>query len=290
MTLDEFDQICLFLLNSGRYKLSLLGGEPTSHPQLPLFLEHALNLGLSVSIVTNGEIPAQYLAHLSGYNRSQIALLVNLSKNLRGHVHLSPFQKATLEQAGHLISLSFTIGEEMPVVSSWIDLVDTYGLHPHIRIGIAHPSPHMANLSLAPRDRVSVGETLVEIANQLHKERIGLGLDCGLTPCMFADETWQELQRLSVHSAFACGPIPDVGPGLEAWHCYPLYDLGRRKITNFATLIQLNTWLANLTEPYRLVGIREECLPCPHQLSGVCSGGCLGSVISSFEAQESSRV
>jgi hypothetical protein len=289
MTLDEFDRICAFLLRSDRHNLSLLGGEPTSHPQFPLFLEHALNAGLAVSVVTNGEIPAQHLPHLCRYSRNQVALLVNLSNNLRGEVHLSHCQRAALEQAGHLISLSFTIGEKPPAVAPWIDLVRTYSLHPQIRIGIAHPSPHMANLSLAPRDRESVGETLVEIARQLRHQGIGLGLDCGLTPCMFVGEAWQDLQQLSVQSAFACGPIPDIGPGLEAWHCFPLYDLGRRKITDFSTLAELNAWLAGLTAPYRLVGIREECLTCPHQLRGVCSGGCLGHVISSFEQQVSSR-
>jgi hypothetical protein len=106
---------------------------------------------------------------------------------------------------------------------------------------------------------------------------------------MFSKEAWQDLQRFSVHSAFACGPIPDIGPGLEAWHCFPLYDLGRTRIADFATLTELNAWQAGLTAPYRLVGIREECLTCPHQLRRECSGGCLGHVVTSFERQGSSR-
>ncbi|MGA9350039.1 MAG: radical SAM protein [Anaerolineae bacterium] len=289
MTLDEFDEACAFLRGGDRPSLSLLGGEPTTHPQFPLFVDHALSAGFAVRVVTNGEIPAQHLVRLCRFDRDQVTLLVNLSSNIRGVVHLTPRQRNTLKQAGSLISLSFTIGQEQPDVSSWIDLVTTYGLHPHIRIGIAHPSPRMQNRSLLPRDRYRVGETLVQIARQLDEKGINLGLDCGLTPCMFTEDSWQELRRLSAHSSFACGPIPDIGPGLEAWHCFPLYDLGHCKLTDFATLAEVNAWLSGLTAAYRLIGIREECISCPYQLRKECSGGCLGHVIASFDQPDRLR-
>lgn len=283
MTLAEFQEICDFLHASNRTCLSLLGGEPTTHPQFLTFLEHAIASGFEVRVVTNGEIPAAHLPHLIRFERQQLTLLVNLSSNTRGEVHLSHRQRIALEQTGGLISLSFTLGQEPPDVSSWAELVTAYGLHPHIRIGIAHPSPHLQNRSLPPVDRTAVGLILVQIARQLHEKGISLGIDCGLTPCMFTEESVLELKHLGVHSPFVCGPIPDIGPGLEVWHCFPLYGFAQCRITDFSTLEEVNDWLSSLTKPYRLVGIFEECFTCQYQLRQECSGGCLGHVVASFD-------
>ena len=61
MTLDEFREACAFLRGGDRSSLSLLGGEPTTPPQFPLFVDHAMSAGFAVRVVTNGEISPQHL-------------------------------------------------------------------------------------------------------------------------------------------------------------------------------------------------------------------------------------
>ena len=54
MSLPDLETCIDFLTRSGSTDLKLLGGEPTTHPEFPRFVEAGLRRGLTVTVFTNG--------------------------------------------------------------------------------------------------------------------------------------------------------------------------------------------------------------------------------------------
>ena len=56
MSYDEFRQVCDSLVGVTEYIYFHILGEPTMHPDLPLFLDYAISLGFKTAITTNGTL------------------------------------------------------------------------------------------------------------------------------------------------------------------------------------------------------------------------------------------
>lgn len=79
MSLDMFHRSLTFLSSSGIKDLSILGGEPTLHPQFCDFIDAALSCFDSVMVFTNGDMPARAREYLAGAPNGRVIVLVNLT-------------------------------------------------------------------------------------------------------------------------------------------------------------------------------------------------------------------
>jgi hypothetical protein len=101
-------------------------------------------------------------------------------------------------------------------------------------------------------------------------------MDCGFTACMFTPTEVGTLQRCGVRFSFACGVVIDIGPGLEAWFCFPLFQLHRERVLDSKNMHELARKFHVFTHEYfnKEVGIFEECAGCDYMKRRLCQGGC----------------
>lgn len=97
MDADILETTLEFGRNMGISKLSLLGGEPTLHPQLPEIIKKAFTLGYEkVSITTNGVFASSKIEELASSNLSNISFSIDGSTpEIHNMIRPSPNGKDT---------------------------------------------------------------------------------------------------------------------------------------------------------------------------------------------------
>ena len=172
--------------------------------------------------------------------------------------------------------LSYTIFDLNASASHLFDLIDEYGLQRAIRTGIALPILHGGNSYIALDDYKRASDYLVRVASEAASRQIVMSMDCGFIACMFTDEQLGHLQRCGGELNFSCGAAVDIGPGLQAWNCFPLFQVGRVDAMKASSLRELMDMLsaAVKAELGDACGVKPECHTCDLMRRHLCEGGC----------------
>lgn len=257
--------------------VGLLGGEPFQYPELRKVIDLLKFHHVHAKIFTSATDPLPEGMEDFCVECGEINFVVNVgdrsSYNDRQFANLEHF----FEKFHSISALSYTIFDlEKDNPDFLFDMIDHYQLVRNIRTGIALPIYKGGNQYIHLEDYKKAGEYFVKCSERAAKRHITMSMDCGFQACMFNDQQIGRLTRLGAGLGFMCGAAIDIGPGLQAWNCFPLFQLGRVNALEAKSMEDLQKMLnAKLEETLGCqVGVLPECAECDLLKRGLCEGGC----------------
>jgi MoaA/NifB/PqqE/SkfB family radical SAM enzyme len=293
---EDIIYIADLLLASSSRGISLLGGEPTLHPDFGDIVLYLVARGFHVHVFTSGIMSDATFAilqrKLGALPRERLAFICNANdprhspENELTSVHrfLAAFAAQT--------TLGFNIYRPDFDLHFLFDTINRFGLERRIRLGLAHPIPGEANQHLAINDMPRMAQRLLDHVPDLAAMKIDIGFDCGFPYCLF-DE--QQVGRLFPvmrgRLSFGCGPAIDISPDMSVWSCFPLSNLSRRSLFEFDSLADITAYYEGIGKKVRVEagGLFEACDDCRYREQGLCSGGCLAHILGGFRGEAKVR-
>ena len=270
-----------FLQHSGHRRVSLIGGEPTLHPEFADIALYFLARAFEVTVFTSGILSDARLGEIKTYlgdaPPNRLTYVCNVNDPLQ-----TPDTDGADEQLGRFLAiagrramLGFNIYRDDFSLGFAFDLIERHDLKRAMRLGIAHPTAGGANAFL-PVDRI--GPAIARLASfkaEFERLAIAPSLDCGFPLCRFSDADLGWLVRLGGRPSFICRPAIDVTPDMQVYACFPLATHGRASLFAFNTLQEVT---AHFTAEHARIradrpGIFDECASCQSRSQGVCAGG-----------------
>lgn len=285
---DNLIYVADFMEASGDKKLSLLGGEPTLHPQFVDFTLYLLARGFRVSVFTSGILSKSALDNAAGaldrFSHEQLQFVCNIN---------DPEQTGTPEAEtdalhrflsvfGPQTAVSFNIYRVDFQMDYVISCVNRYGMNRNLRLGLAHPIPESRNQFVSPEALSDVFRRLAEYMPLFDRHRIRIGFDCGFPLCKVDDALLAPLFRSSDNGIrFKCGSAIDIGPDLSLWSCFPLGAFHKRSLLEFNSMREILDFYLKRNQAIRseIAGIYEACEACRFREEDRCSGGCLAHLL-----------
>ncbi len=276
LTLNEIEQF-LHHFEDQIDSIGLLGGEPFLYPHLIETIHLLERHHIHAKIFTSATDPLPEGFDELDISRGNINFIVNVGDrktyNEKQFEHLETF----FERFHSVSALSYTIFDiEKDNPQFLFDMIDHYKLVRNIRTGIALPIYKGGNSYIALDDYKKAGVYFCQCAEEAAKRHITLSMDCGFQACMFDDTQIGRLIRLGANIGFMCGAALDIGPGLMAWNCFPLFQLGRVYALDAGSLNELKNMLKLKLEENigKQAGVFEACEQCDLYRRELCEGGC----------------
>ena len=286
MSLEDFDKALAFLKRSNCRVVSLLGGEPTIHPQFDKILSRVSGSGLPLKLFSNGLMRDETVRRLVELD-VQVSVSVNVNEPGSSPVSEVAHVLRTLSALGHKASLSFNI---YTLESDWsflTGLILDHGLERAIRFGVAMPILGVKNTFLPLDQYREVGRRLAAFSDRCSEHDISVRLDCGFTACMFSHEEIGRMLCNGTDVTFRCASIIDIGTDLRVWSCFPLSGATNVRLDDFDSRQEIVEFYDKMFSAYRRAGSLPSCIGCPQIRRQQCLGGCVVHSIRSFgqEAQ-----
>ncbi|MDR0604120.1 MAG: radical SAM protein [Bacteroidales bacterium] len=263
---------------SGEFnQIGLLGGEPFLYPYLGEVLELLWQQNIIPKIFTSATDTMPKSIRYLNIRKHLLKFIVNVgtrdSYTDEKYKNLNNF----FAKFHAVSSLSYTILALDANPEFLFDIIDHFKLLTRsIRIGVALPIYKGGNQYVDKKDYKDLGKFIIKFAQMAYKRNVMLEMDCGFTACMFTQIEFGILKRLGVRSSFVCDVAIDIGPGLKAWNCFPLFQLHKENVLESKSINELirkfNTKMNNYFN--HQVGIYEECVDCKYYKWYVCQGGC----------------
>ena len=276
LTVSEIETL-LQRFNGQFIELGFLGGEPFLYPYLGEALKLLWSHNVAPKIFTSATDPLPDSINDLDITIHPVSFIVNTgnreSYNDEKYKNLTTF----LEKFHTVSLLSYTISELDADPTFLFDIIDKFRLLTRsIRVGIALPIYKGGNQYIDKQDYTKTGKFFVEFAKKAYERNVILGMDCGFTACMFTPTEVGTLQRCGVRYSFSCRAVVDIGPGLEAWSCFPLFQLHRERVLDSKNLRELSNKFDIFMNEYfnNQVGIFEKCADCEYLKRNLCEGGC----------------
>lgn len=294
MAWKDFIYLVDFLEASGDKHVSLLGGEPTLHPEFADYIVYLLERGFAVNTFTSGIMNEKRLRRLervlAGANPDMLSFVVNINDPLKSNYSETERVKCFLESFGHVSSPGYNMYRPKFEMGFLFDYINTYGMRRHLRLGLTHPIAGKKNAYIRLHEIKQMIETLLSYEEYFTRFRVKIGLDCGFPMCTYTDEQLGKLYKLAGgHLSFGCGPAVDIGPDMMVWCCFPLSDYHKKSVYDFNNMQELVDFYRQKQMNIRteVAGIFEECDTCHWKEENMCDGGCLAHQLNNFvnEAQ-----
>jgi hypothetical protein len=278
---DDAVYLADFLQAGGERRVSLLGGEPSLHPDFVAITAYFAARGFNVTVFTSGIMSTAKLAELAAnaallpQDRVQFVCNINNPEQTPESAAETARLEAFLAAMGPWCMPAFNIYRTDYDIGFLFDLVERYRMRRRLRLGIAHPIAGAGNLSIAVDDIGSVIERLGLWRQRFEAVRLKPSFDCGFALCKIGDEQLGWLTRLSGRIEFKCNPAVDITPDMQVYCCFPLAGLARKSVFDFDSYRQLVDYYRDLQRRLRaeIPGIFPECADCPHRAEGACSAG-----------------
>ncbi|MDD3213381.1 MAG: radical SAM protein [Eubacteriales bacterium] len=277
---------------SGSYTRSvgIVGGEPTTHPQLARFLEilDADPRVKRVTLMTNGT-QISTIADILARSQKIIALI---NCNAPGVVPAAAYRKTRENIGGMLNELNMrgrlTLGINLfsPEMDTGyiVDLLREYNLR-ELRTSIVVP----AKRCQTELDALAYFRSMKACVRDLFFQLFAIGVapffDCNVMPdCLWADEAdflhaMRDMLKGTANvlaGESRCFPVVDILPDLTAVRCFGLSTQTVQRIEDYATLDELCGYYWRTVDCYACNTCSSgECVDCKQRLHGQCAGGCL---------------
>ena len=270
------------LKTEGEKNFSIIGGEPSIHPQFLEIVQEVLDSGHDVYIFTNLLMDRKKAEFLSTVDTKRIGLLVNVNDFKSTPSKHRKTLEENLALLGQRASLSFNIFKPNFDLSYHADLIENHGIKRNIRLGLTQPVLGRSNRFLELSDYKEACTCVVKEAEKLNKRMIRVGFDCGFVPCMFSEEELGKLILCQATLDFICGPVLDIGINSDIWSCFPLSNWKKVKLEDFSTFKEVHEFYNSAQLMYKQSGMFQHCFDCLHIQTGRCSGGCAAHTINAF--------
>ncbi len=270
--------------------VSLLGGEPTLHPQFTDIVLYLIERGMKVNIFTSGIMSDKKLEEMKKYltkiSPEQLSFVCNVNNPEQTPAPIEEQEKLHkfLSLMGPWTEPGFNIYRTDFKLDFIFDLLTRYGMRHGLRLGIASPVPGYDNIFIHPDDIKKVVDKLYSYREMFEQFQLGPGLDCGFPLCSFNDEQLGWIFRITGHIEFGCGPALDITPDLEIYSCFPMSGYHRRSIFEFDNMGQISEYYNNLHQQIRneISGIYDECQDCVSLKTMRCAGGGVCQILNHF--------
>lgn len=283
MSHESYNDIVNFLSLSKTDHISLLGGEPTLHPNFNDFLKTAQKKDILISVKTNALFNRPLEVLFDGVNQERIFLHINL--NNPSSMSKEKWEKTLqnikkLKQSSMMVDFQINIADiNFKYDYLWPVLEDfpKSNLYWTLTVPIAATGssnkaidPFTVKSKLMPR----VLELLDQAKKQGHKT---LGVH-GITPCLFP-KGFLEDNKDHHTLASECVPVFDFYPDDSVHYCFPLEGVesfpSYKSFKNLQEIQYKFLWQAARARPFLFPW--DKCDGCVHALSGDCHGGCMAN-------------
>lgn len=287
-----------FLKKWGQRHVSLLGGEPTIHPEVVDFILYLLERNFDVTVFTNGILSPsrleEFKSHLPEVYFPRLAFVCNLNDPVQTPAARKETESILrfLSVMGPWVMPGFNIYRLDFTLDFLFDYINRFGLKRHLRLGITHPVPGQRDGFIRTEDIRQVVQRIYSYRPQFDALRVRPGLDCGFPICQFNDEELGWLHRFPGPVKFGCGPAVDISPDMSVYHCFPLSRYQRKSLFEYDSLEQIEQHFALLRDEMKseIPGIYDECDGCRHQQEEICTGGGLCQVLNLFVNEAPVRI
>lgn len=270
-----------FLQASGESGVSLLGGEPTTHPQFVDILLYLIERGFCVTTFTSGIMSATTRRELEkslavvSPDKAHFVCNINDPDQTPAPQSERRALHAFLGGLGPRTTPGFNIYRKDYDLRFLFGLIDRYALKKRLRLGLAHPIPGAANAFIPVEDIGAVVERLSSFRDLFERARVKPNFDCGFPLCRVTDEQLGWLARLSGRMSFVCNPAIDVTPDMQVYCCFPLSSMNRKSLFEFDFAAEVVAYYRAMLERVRagIGGVYLECAACVHRSEGACAGG-----------------
>jgi hypothetical protein len=292
---DELVTVADFLALEGDGRrpprISLLGGEPSLHPDFELFVRYLAQRGFLVRVFTHGGWPPALVDTIARHvPPERLHLVVNVDGPGRRRTgRLEPRAAALLERLGAACVLSVNLDRPGLPRADVLAAYAAWPLRRTLRVGLAQPILGGANAHPATAALPAIAADVVALAEDAAALSVRLSLDCGFPQCAFDDAGLGVLFRHGARLRFRCEPVLDIGPGLEVWPCFPLRALTVGRLTDFESVAALRRAAAariRAWAPAAPAGIHADCEGCAARSAPEprCAGGCRARVLGAVAA------
>lgn len=291
MSWENLVHAASFARSSGLRSLSLLGGEPSLHPDFVDMLAFLLDFGLELTVFTCGIMTAPRREALTALLRRESPERISFVVNLNDPALHPPQEgegealEAFLEACGPWCAAGHTLGAEAGDPAFLFPMILRHSMQRSLRLGLAQPivaAKGGAHLSSEEIPRVVT--RFMDCAPTLARLGIRPSLDCGFPLCAFTDEQLGRLVRLGAELRFHCQAAVDVWPDMSVFHCYPLFGVERPSLFAFDDYPSLLAHFARFRSLVReeLPGMYPRCSDCAHRGAGRCDGGGVCRLLNRF--------
>lgn len=284
MTEETFDHVVALLRSSGIDHVSLMGGEPTLHPEFRRLWSKAHALRFNFSLKSNATWDADMLAFLNEESSDDFH---SFHLNVNGPERLTPSQWQTVRS--NVISLrsrrkSLQFNLEGPRFEhQWIlDLALEANIK-HIFWTPTAPAVrteggqgnHSSDYNLFKRE----GHTdLLRFLRACAEAGIKTHGIHGPTPCLLAADEYEQLKKMGANIDGRCYPVYDFFPDGTIKYCFAMPPTLPRplNLSNVKDLREVTASYMNDVFALRAASFPwQECVLCPEALEGRCHGGCM---------------
>ena len=288
-----------FIQSSGEQRFSIMGGEPTLHPDFINMILYLLERNFSLNVFTSGIMSNSMLEEASqvflDIPLDRLTFVCNLNDPEKTKTSLAELEsvKRFLRSFGERVVPGFNIYRKDFKLDFLTQYINEYGLRKTIRLGLAHPIVGKKNIYMRINDIEMIINRLFSYAPFFERFRIKPGLDCGFPLCRFSDEQLAWLSRNTDNkNEFSCGPVIDIGPDMSVWSCFPLSSFQKKSIFEFNSIQEVINYYQDLHKTIRIEksGIFDECDECLSREDGRCRGGCVAHSLSIFQGESPVRM
>jgi radical SAM protein with 4Fe4S-binding SPASM domain len=288
-----------FLQAAGENRFSLLGGEPTLHPDFNDFVLYLLERNFNIHVFTSGVMEDEKLRESEFLFRDlpleRLSFTCNINDPQMTGTSLAENQsvKRFFRFFGPRIVPGFNIYKKDFDLTFLIKYINEFGLQRNMRVGIAHPIPRKRNRFISIDDIGLVTERLFSYIPMFERFRIKPGLDCGFLLCRIGDDHLAWLYRFTGgNSQFGCGPVVDIGPDMSVWPCFPLASFHKKSLFDFNSMQEVLDYYKQIHDVVHIEvgGIFDECDDCQHREDGFCQGGCIAHSVARFQEEAPIRM
>lgn len=280
MPMENVRRVIDFLKHSQFPIFRVMGGEPTLHPQFNEIVLMALDAGMRVDVLSNATWTESTAALFARIPPRHLMFLLNIDHP----DNYSPAQWAVIQRNLYGmkgrggITLSFNVFEKHPRGDYILDLAQQYDFK-YIRLSLSLPVLGAENVYLPFEQLQDTAPFIMRFVADAEARGISVQFDNAVPLCIF-DEA--QIGTLLLHSVYdlnrntRCDPIIDIGPDLTIWSCFCLSSLKNRKLEEFDTLAEAQTYYRKVWGVYQdVVYPLEKCASCYYREKWGCQGGCL---------------
>ncbi len=281
ISMENAGRLAVWARDSGLEFLSLLGGEPFLHPELPavVSLFRKVSPRTVLTILTGGVFKPRLLEALSPDDVG-LVFNVNEARDYRDQEQAAKVlhNVATAIHRGFRVTLGFNVWRPDFDINFMPNLARRFA-RTEFRWTVANPQRDVTSKVVEPREFNTLAERCFAMLKSAAALKMDAMIDCPLPLCFFNDEqlAWaRQYTPGTVLRMGICDPPLDVTPELEAVRCFPLAALSRVKVTDFHNEEEIRVWFRKNTDSQLVpVGCYPRCADCPHLIGGRCYGGCL---------------
>jgi organic radical activating enzyme len=259
--------------------VTIVGGEPTLHPQFSELLSVLRKYPNPKHLLTNGIFHSKFRDEISD-TFQQVMFNLNEPPNYSDEywqMAQDNIQAMATEDNPCKIQLGVNVFKPDQRFEYLIPFFKYFPIIKELRVSLAKPNNFANNNFVNLKQMKDLSTTFVNLVVLAVSYGFTAGLDCPLIPCIFDVEQIQFLSKYISDMRFSsCAGGYTFYPGLKIGHCFAsfqdLYNLDQ-----FKNLKEIEAAILQKEEPIAYdIASFDECEKCLFRLNHSCHGACLG--------------